>query len=96
MARYISQEVSDLIEEAGDDGPHDLVVVVEESELDQALTRADEYGLQVKSQIDPNILVLEIELSQIESFSQPDYFRSVSLDNEMEVLGSGNLSHPPA
>lgn len=93
MAHYLSPDVSESIE-ANSDDPLDLVLVVEETELGTIVDRAEEYDVRVVEEIEPNIVVVNIEAARVEEFCRPSYIKSVSFDESMEVLDSGNLSHP--
>lgn len=96
MAHYISPEVADVIEDPGENGPHRLVLVVEEDELRSITARAGEYDVAIEDRIEPNILIVEIAADEIEEFCRPSYIQSVSFDEGMQVMDTGNLSHPQA
>lgn len=94
MARHISEEVSDMVTGSNAGGIQKLVLVVEDGELHTIEARAEEHDVGIDAIIEPNIVVVEIATEKIEEFCRPSYILSVSQDEGLEVLDSGNLSPP--
>lgn len=90
MARYLHPEVVSIRDDPDPNRVAKLVLMVEESAVQQISERVTEHSGEVESQLSSGRLIVEVPETEIEALCDPDSIKSVSLDERMEVLSSGN------
>lgn len=90
MARYLHPEVERIRAEPDPDEDIRLVLMVREDSIEQISERVANHSGEVKRQLSAGRLIVTIPEIEVGSLCTPDSIKSVSLDEGMEVLSSGN------
>jgi hypothetical protein len=92
MARYVQPAVRELADEPTGGERAELVVVPEEGSADAVRTHIAELGGHVTREIELGMLVVEIEETALDALCEEPGVRSVTFDEELSVLESGNAN----
>lgn len=90
MARYVQPTVRELADEPTGGERVELVVVPEDDAADAVRTRVAALGGRVTREIELGMLAVEIEQTAITDLCDVPGVRSVTVDEDLSVLESGN------
>lgn len=90
MPKYVQPEVERLRDGPSSGAFADLVVVPEDGAEDAVRERVESLGIEVTREVEFGMLAVRVEETDIEDLCEVEDLRSVTFDEELEVLGSGN------
>lgn len=90
MARYLHPEVEEIRDNPDPERVVKLVLMVEKEAVQQVSERVSNHSGEVEDRLSSGRLIVKIPETKVEALCEPDSIRSVSLDEGMEVLSSGN------